>query len=90
MPTVDTKAPKGQDPVASALLSPPTEVANAWISSLIEVLDDLQAAVEDQQRPLRERRLGHLEAVRITGEGFTAIKKALTYAERGLAPPPTT
>jgi len=49
---------------------------------------DVQAAVEDQQLSRRERRLGHLEAVRITREGFLTIEKALSYAERRLPPTP--
>jgi len=48
------------------------------------------SAVEDEQRPRRERRLGHLEAVRITREGFLTIEAALSYAERGLALIPPT
>ncbi len=80
--------PGGQDPVTSTT-SP--EVASTWLSGLRGAFADIKAVTEDQQLPRRERRLGHLEAVRITREGFASIEKALSYAERGLAlVPPTT
>ncbi len=80
--------PEGQEPVTST--SNP-EITPAWLSGLRAAIADVQAAVEDEQRPHRERRLGHLEAVRITREGFLTMEKALSYAERGNARiPPTT
>ena len=82
MSTVNEGPPEGQDPVTSTFTP---EVARAWLSGLRAAIADVQAAVEDEQRPHRERRLGHLEAVRITREGFLAIEKALSCAERGLA-----
>ena len=80
--------PEGQDPVTSTVR---LEVASAWLSSLRGTFADIQSVVEDQQRPRRKRRLGHLEAVCITREGFAAIEKALSYAEREIAliPPAT-
>jgi len=42
---------------------------------------DIKAVVEDPQRPLRQRRLGPVEAERITREAFVSIEKALAYAE---------
>jgi len=69
--------------------TPTSEVALAWLSDLRAAVADVQAAVEDEQRLTRERRLGHLEAVRITREGFLTIEKALAYAERGLARMPS-
>jgi hypothetical protein len=78
--------PEGQEPVTSTSTPAPTpEVTPAWLSGLRTAIADVQAAVEDEQRPHRERRLGHLEAVRITREGFLTIEKALSCAERGLA-----
>ena len=80
--------PEGQEPVTS---TPSPEVTPAWLSGLRAAIADVQAAVEDEQLPHRERRLGHLEAVRITREGFLTIEKALSYAERGFprTPPAT-
>jgi hypothetical protein len=89
MTTVDPSAPEGQEPVTSTPApapapAPALEIPPAWLSSIRATFADIQAAVEDEQRPLRERRLGHLEAVRITREGFLTIEKALSYAERGI------
>jgi len=39
--------------------------------------------------PLRQRRLGHVEADRIVREATVALHRALDYAERGLLPVPT-
>ena len=88
MSDVEHPGLEGQETTPSALPWPDTEVASRWISNLRGVIADVKAVVEDQQRPSRERRLGHLEAVRITDEGFKSIETALSYAERGLPPPP--
>ena len=85
MSDIKQAPPEGQEPVTS---TPSPEVTSAWLSGLRAAIADVKAAVEDQQLSLRERRLGHVEAVRITREGFATIEKALSYAERGLAPTP--
>lgn len=68
MGTVDTKAPVGQE-------------FAAWMSGLRSAIADVKAVVEDQQQPLRKRRLGPVEAARITQEAFVSIDKALAHAE---------
>lgn len=85
----DIKQPpaEGQEPVTftpAPAPAPSLEMTPAWLSGIRAAIADIQAAVEDEQRPRRERRLGHLEAVRITHEGFLTIDKALSYAERGI------
>jgi len=43
----------------------------------------------DQLLPLRQRRLGHVEAARIIQEAAAALAEAMAYAGRGLPPTPT-
>ena len=69
MDGVDHKAPEGQG-------------TRACISGLRAAFADIKGVTEDQQKPLRKRRLGPVEAKRITGEAFVSIEKALAYAER--------
>ena len=66
------------------------DVARAWLLGLRAAIADVKSVTEDQQRPRRQRSLGPREAERITREAFTTLEKALTYAERGLPPPPFT
>lgn len=80
--------PGGQDSDTSALLWSDPEAARAWLSGLQAALDDALAAMGDQLLPLRQRRLGHVEAERIFQEASAALAKALSYAERGLPPSP--
>jgi hypothetical protein len=68
MDKVDPKALTGQE-------------NRAWISGLRTAFADIKAVVENQQKPLRKRRLGPVEARRITGEAFVSIEKALAYAK---------
>ncbi len=92
MSDIKQAPPGGQEPVTSTSTPAPSpEVARAWLSGLRGTLADIQAVVEDQQLPRRERRIGHLEAVRITREGFLTMEKALSYAESGFprTPPAT-
>ncbi len=86
MSDIKQAPPEGQEPVTSTPAPIP-----GWLTGLRETIADVQAVVEDQQLPQRERRLGHLEAVRITREGFLTIEKALSHAERGFprTPPAT-
>ena len=86
MSDVNHPAPAGQDPATSSLPWSEAEVARAWIAGLREHVDEARGATEDQLRPRRQRRLGHLEAERILGEAFLSIDKALSFAERGLPP----
>jgi hypothetical protein len=86
MSNVKHAAPEGQEPALSALRWAESEAARAWLLGLREVIEDARAATEDQLLPLRQRRLGHVEAERITRESFTTIAKALSFAERGLPP----
>jgi hypothetical protein len=85
MSDIEQGPPEGQETSASSFTLPDTEVARAWLSGLCGAIADIKAVTEDQQRPRRERRLGHLEAVRITREGFATIEAALSYAECGLS-----
>jgi hypothetical protein len=60
----------------------------AWLAALQSTLDDVLAAMADQLLPLRQRRLGHVEAARIFLEASTSLARALAHAARGLPPPP--
>jgi hypothetical protein len=82
--------PEGQDPVLPSLSWSDPEAARRWISGLTLVLDDVLAAAGDQMLPLRQRRLGHVEADRLVREATVALHRALAYAERGLPPVSTT
>ena len=88
MSDVNHPAPVGQESASSSLPWSESEVARAWIAGLREHFDEAKGATEDQMRPHRQRRLGHLEAERILGEAFLSIDKALSFAERGLPPAP--
>jgi hypothetical protein len=81
--------PEGQDPRVPSLVWSDPEAARRWLSGVTTVLDDLVAATEDQLRPRRQRRLGHVEAERIVREATVTLHHALAYAARGLPPAPT-
>ena len=78
----------GQESDTSALRWSDPEAARGWLIGLQALLDDALAATMDQLLPLRQRRLGHVEAERILQEAAAALAKALSYAARGLPPPP--
>ena len=98
MKSIDPKALAGQEtdpsitPAPSVPPPPPPpvlhwsdpEAARAWLSGLREAIADVKAVTEDQQRPRRKRRLGPVEAERITHEAFVSLEKALAFAEGGL------
>jgi hypothetical protein len=86
MSKVNHKAPSGQESVTSALCWSDPEAARAWLAGLQTLLDDALAAMADQLLPLRQRRLGHVEAQRIFVEASAALAKALLFAMRGLPP----
>jgi hypothetical protein len=86
MPGVNQGPLAGQESDTSALRWSDPEAARAWLSGLQAALDDALAAMGDQLLPLRQRRLGHIEAERIFQEASTALAKALSYAARGLPP----
>jgi hypothetical protein len=88
MSNVNPTAPKGQESVTSALRWSNPEAARAWLAGLQAVLDDALAAAADQLLPLRQRRLGHVEAQRIFLEASAALAKALLFAALGLPPKP--
>ena len=88
MTTVNAPPPRGQESVTSALRWSDPEAARAWLAGLQSTLDDALAALADQLLPLRQRRLGHIEAQRIFLEASASLAKALLYAMRGLPPPP--
>ena len=88
MTSINPKAPAGQDSVTSALCWSDPEDARVWLTGLQALLDDALAATMDQLLPLRQRRLGHVEAQRIIEEAAAALAKALSYAARGLPPVP--
>jgi hypothetical protein len=81
-------APQGQEAALSSLRWSDPEAARAWLLGLRGVIDDAMAAAGDQLLPLRQRRLGHVEAERIFCEASTNINNALSFAERGLPPSP--
>jgi len=89
MTTVSDEPPKGQDPALPSLLWSDLEAAQRWLSGVKSTLDDVLAASGDQRLPPRQRRLGHVEAARILQKATVALHNALSYAERGLLPPPT-
>jgi len=76
--------PEGQDPVRPSLDWSNAEAARRWLSGVETVLDDALAASGDQMLPLRQRRLGHVEAERIVREATVALHNALSFARRGL------
>jgi len=78
MASVDSKAPVGQETDPSIT---PAPARRPLICCLRVAFVDIKAVVEDPQRPLRQRRLGPVEAERITREAFVSIEKALAYAE---------
>ena len=88
MSNVNPTAPRGQESVTSALRWSDPEAARAWLAGLQSTLDDALAALADQLLPLRQRRLGHIEAQRIFLEASASLAKALLYASLGLPPPP--
>ena len=88
MSDVKHPAPAGQESASSPHPWSEAEVARAWIAGLREHIDEARGVTEDQMRPRRQRRLGHLEAERILGEAFLSIDKALSFAERSLPPAP--
>ena len=88
MTDIKHPGPEGQVPSSSSPFSPDPAVAHAWLRGLRAALADAQGASEDQLRPRRQRRLGHLEAERILGEAFLSLDKALSFAERALPPAP--
>ena len=88
MTDVKRPAPMGQDLAASSLIWSEAGDAHAWIDSLREHLTDAKRAAQDQMRPRRKRRLGHLEAKRILKETFRSIEKSISFAESGLPPGP--
>ncbi len=82
--------PKGQDSGLPSLNWSDPEAARRWISGLESVLDNALAAAGDQMLPLRQRRLGHVEADRIVRDATVALHRALAFAKRGLPPIPPT
>ena len=88
MSNVSDEPPQGQDPAAPSLRWSDPEAAKRWLSGVKSALDDALAASSDQMLPLRQRRLGHVEAERILREATVALHNALSFAERGLPPPP--
>ncbi len=86
MSNVNDEPPKGQDPVLPSLRWSDAEAARRWLSGLESVLDDALSASADQMLPLRQRRLGHVEADRILRDATVALHHALSFARRGLPP----
>jgi hypothetical protein len=88
MSNVSDEPPMGQDPAITSLCWSNPEAAKRWLSGVKSALDDALAASGDQMLPLRQRRLGHVEAERILREATVALHNALSFAERGLPPLP--
>lgn len=86
MNNVRTTPTQGQEAALSFLRWSDSEAAQAWLSSLEALIADAHAATVDQLLPLRQRRLGHVEAERIIVEASRAIAQALAFAARGLTP----
>ncbi len=81
----------GQDSDTSRLCWGDPWATRPWLTSVKSLTDDAMAAILDQMLPLRQRRLGHVEAARIIAEAAGALAKAYAHAARGLPPvPPTT
>jgi hypothetical protein len=51
-----------------------------WLSALRVSVDDLASVADDALRPLRRRRLGHLEHVRIASGAKEQLADLLAYA----------
>jgi hypothetical protein len=88
MANVNATAPAGQDSDTSGLCWGAPGAARPWLSSVKSLTDDALAAILDQMLPIRQRRLGHVEAERIIQEAAAALAKAFDHAERGLPPAP--
>jgi hypothetical protein len=86
MSTVSDEPPMGQDPRLASLTWSDPKAAARWLSGVKSVLDDVLAASADQMLPLRQRRLGHVEADRIVRDATVALHHALSFAARGLPP----
>lgn len=84
MSDVKQALPEGQEIASPPLRWNDPEVVRRWLSTLRTGIEDAQAATEDQLLPHRQRRLGHLEAERITRESFRGLGEALSFAERSL------
>jgi hypothetical protein len=78
----------GQDPDTSALCWNDPRATHLWLASVKSLMDDVLAAMEDQMLPLRQRRLGHVEAARILAEAKASLAKAYIHAARGLPQDP--
>jgi hypothetical protein len=76
----------GQDLDTSALCWGDPGATRPWLASVKSLMDDALAAIQDQLLPLRQRRLGHVEAARIIAEATAALAAAYAHAERGLPP----
>lgn len=84
MSSVKQESPPSQVSAVPAMRwSDPHQVYSLLYSIRI-LVSDAQGAAEDQLRPKRERRLGHLEAERIIHESFRRLDETLTFAERDL------
>jgi hypothetical protein len=88
MSDIKQPPPGGQDPDTSALCWSDPWATRPWITSVKSLTDDALAAIQDQMLPLRQRRLGYVEAARIIAEATAALAKAFAHAERGLPPIP--
>jgi len=86
MSNVRTPSAQGQEAALSSLRWSDSEAAQAWLSSLEALIAHAHATTVDQLLPLRQRRLGHVEAERIIFEASRAIAQALAFAARGLTP----
>lgn len=75
---------KGQEIASAPLRWTDPEAVRRWLSTLRTGIEDAQAATEDQLLPHRQRRLGHVEAERITRESFQGLAEALSFAEQSL------
>ena len=88
MSNVNQPAQAGQESASTSDPWSEAEVARAWLAGLREHVDEARGVTNDQMRPHRQRRLGHLEAERLLAEAFLSIDKALSFAERSLPPAP--
>jgi hypothetical protein len=86
MPSIKQAPTGGQDPDTSALCWNDPGATRLWLTSMKSLMDDALAAMQDQMLPLRQRRLGHVEAARIIAEATAALAMAYAHAERGFPP----
>jgi hypothetical protein len=59
-----------------------------WLDGVEAASLDVIAIAEDQTRPLAQREIGRVEAIRIVTEAGSALEATIAFARRGLPAKP--